>query len=151
MNLRTYQKKKKTQWKKRKVVNSMQLKWRNILPKKCWRQWTGIEILKRNWTIVHKVMKHGKKQNFKGDTEFKPIKPFNGFRTTTISLPPPQTLTLIILHLCCRSYLLSLWYCVVCNQKSSNLGFGARVNFITFKIWCTFYLWCQKIKNGVLI
>ena len=43
-------------------------------------------------------MKHGKKKNFKGDTEFKPIKPFNGFRTTTISLPPPQTLTLFFIY-----------------------------------------------------
>ena len=69
------------------------------------------------------VMKHGKKKNFKGDTEFKPIKPFNGFRTTTISLPPPQTLTLFLI------YAVEVTYChfdtalyVTKNENTQLLG-----------------------------
>ena len=68
-------------------------------------------------------MKHGKKKNFKGDTEFKPIKPFNGFRTTTISLPPPQTLTLFLI------YAIEVTYChfdtalyVTKNENTQLLG-----------------------------
>ena len=68
-------------------------------------------------------MKHGKKKNFKGDTKFKPIKPFNGFRTTTISLPPPQTLTLFLI------YAVEVTYChfdtalyVTKNENTQLLG-----------------------------